>query len=98
MEKTFVRAVFDLDCDWEGLPPNYRVYVNDELFTERSWIWTENYLEENLQIQAGPGRYTVKIEPVRPCLAEFRVSNYRVDHGPAHWVSPGQLEITHEST
>ena len=52
MTKKFVRVVSDVYCTWEGLAPTYRVYVNDELFTERTWIWTQDYLEEMLQIQA----------------------------------------------
>jgi len=89
----FVKAVFDLDCDWEGLPPVYRIYVNDELFTERTWCWTDQYLEEILQIQAPPGQYQVRVEPVGPNLAHFRATNHRVEYGPGRWLSPDMLEI-----
>ena len=89
----FVKAVFDLDCDWEGLPPVYRIYVNDELFTERTWRWTQEYLEEILQIQAPPGQYQVRVEPVGPNLAHFRANNHRVEYGPGRWLDPGTLEI-----
>lgn len=82
MTKKFVRVLCDVDCDWEGLPPDYRVYVNDELFTERTWIWTNEYLEEMLQIEAVPGNYTVRYELVPPCLAQLKISNIRVDFGP----------------
>lgn len=97
MNNHFVKALFDIDCDWEGLPPVYRVYVNDELFAEREWIWTDSYLSEMLQIDAPPGVYAVRIEPVGPCLAKFSTKNYRVDYGPALWISPGTLEIKHAS-
>ena len=94
MENTvFVKAVFDLDCDWEGLPPVYRVYVNDELFSERTWRWTDQYLEEMLQILAPPGRYHVRVESVGPNLAQFRSSNHRVAYGPGQWIDPVTLEI-----
>ena len=54
MTKQFVRLLSDIYCDWEGLPPIYRVFVNDELFAERTWIWQDSsiYLEELLQIEA----------------------------------------------
>ena len=52
MSKKFVRVLADVDCEWEGLMPSYRVYVNDELFAERTWRWTDSYLEE----MYGPGR------------------------------------------
>lgn len=79
MTKKFVRVLADLHCDWEGLAPTYRAYVNDELFTERTWIWTNSYLEEALQIQAEPGTYTIRFELVPPFLATLSVRNLRVD-------------------
>lgn len=82
MSKKFVQILCDVHCDWEGLAPVYRVYVNDELFAERTWIWTEHYLEEMLQIEAEPGNYTISFELVPPNLASMQVSNYRVERGP----------------
>lgn len=82
MDKKFVRVVADVHCDWEGLDPIYRLYVNDELFAERTWIWSDSYLEENLQIEAAPGEYTIRYELVPPHLAQLRVENIRVDFGP----------------
>ena len=93
MNAEFVRAVFDLDCEWEGLPPVYRIYVNDELFAEREWRWTDCYLEEILQIQAPPGRYNIRIDPVGPQIARFHASNHRVQHGPGSWLDHNMLEI-----
>jgi hypothetical protein len=90
----FVKAVFDLNCDWEGLPPVYRVYVNDELFAERTWRWDSDfYLEEMLQIKAAPGRYHIRVESVGPNLAQFRPSNHRVAYGPGQWIDTDTLEI-----
>jgi hypothetical protein len=93
VEKKFIRAVFDLDCDWEGLPPVYRIYVNGELFAERTWTWIDHYLSEMLQIRGEPGRYHVEIEPVRPHLAKFSVSNPRVEYGPGRWLGTSEVEI-----
>lgn len=83
MDREFVRLVNDVYCDWEGLPPDYRVYVNDELFSERTWIWNQCYLEETLQILAPPGQYHIRHELVQPCLAQLRVQNPRIEHGTA---------------
>ena len=82
MAKNFVRVLCDVDCDWEGLPPIYRVYVNDELFTERTWTWTDQHLEEMIPIEAEPGEYTISYELVPPHLASIHVENMRVDYGP----------------
>lgn len=82
MTKKFVRVLADVDCTWEGLDPIYRLYVNDELFAERTWTWSNAYLEENLQIDAEPGEYAIRFELVPPHLAQLTVSNIRVDYGP----------------
>lgn len=78
-----MRVLADVDCEWEGLTPVYRVYVNDELFTERTWVWTDAYLEEMLQIDAPPGEYRIHFDLVPPHLAKINVKNIRVDYGPA---------------
>ena len=82
MNKKFVRVLADVDCEWEGLNPVYRVYVNDELFAERTWYWGDSYLEEMLQIEADPGEYYIRFDLVRPHLAQLTVKNIRVDFGP----------------
>ena len=83
MTKKFVRVLADVDCEWEGLNPVYRVYVNDEMFAERTWLWSTEYLEEMLQIEAVPGAYNIRFELVPPHLAKLSVKNIRVDYGPA---------------
>lgn len=83
----------DIDCEWEGLEPAYRVYVNDELFTERTWRWTDSYINETLQISAVPGVYSIRLEPVLPNLARFSVVNRGVEVGPAEWIDETTLLI-----
>jgi len=82
MTKQFIRVLADIDCKWEGLNPIYRMYVNDELFAERTWLWTDCYLEEMLQIEAEPGEYRIHWELVPPHLAQLQVTNVRIDYGP----------------
>jgi hypothetical protein len=96
----FISAVFDIYCSWQDTPPSYRVFVNDELFSERTYIWTNEYLSEILQILAMPGQYTVRFEPVQPCSATFKTQYHRVEHGPGRWIDRKTLEIVddHEST
>ena len=97
MTKKFVRVLADVHCDWEGLAPTYRVYVNDELFAERTWIWTDAYLEEMLQIEAEPGKYDLRWELVRPCLAQLQVLNMRVSQGSGNIKNNTLLRILDES-
>ena len=96
MAKNFVRVLCDVNCDWEGLDPVYRLYVNDELFTERQWRWKDCYLEELLQISACPGEYEIRHELVPPHLAKMTVSNIRVEFGPAT-VEGNKIRIYDES-
>jgi hypothetical protein len=93
MTKQFVRVLCDVDCEWESFNPIYRTYVNDELFAERAWRWTDCYLEEMLQIEAEPGEYTIRFELVPPHLAQLSITNMRVDYGPAS-IKDNVLRIT----
>lgn len=97
MNKKFVRVLADVYCDWEGLAPTYRVYVNDELFAERTFRWTDCYLEEMLQIEAEPGKYNLRWELVSPHLASLQVQNLRVDYGPGNIKNNNLLRILDES-
>ena len=99
MKTVFVKAVFDINCKIfnharkNSIKPVYRVFVNDELFTERTWMWTENYLEEQLQILARPGQYQIRYELVDAENASLKVKNYRVSHGPATVDQKGNITI-----
>jgi hypothetical protein len=86
METHCVRAVFELDCVWADSLPSYRIYVNDEMFTERTWSWPSNLcIDQTLQIQAPMGEYTVTVTPVGNSKCEFVTRNCRIEHGPARW-------------
>ena len=80
--KQFIRVLCDVDCDWAGSEPVYRVYVDDELFAERTWRWNNVYLEEMIQIEAEPGEYVISYNLVDAPGATIRVTNMRVDYGP----------------
>jgi hypothetical protein len=97
MNRKFVRVLADVYCDWEGLAPNYRVYVNDELFAERTWVWTNEYLEEMLQIEAPVGEYNIRYELVPPHLAHIEVKKIFVDFGPGTMIDNHTLKVHDES-
>jgi hypothetical protein len=80
--KQFIRVLCDVDCSWTETPPVYRVYVDDELFAERTWRWNNVYLEEMIQIEAEPGEYVISYELVNSPGATIRILNMRVDYGP----------------
>jgi len=101
MRTEFVLTLTDIYCKWSGQPPRYRCYVNDELFTERTWVWTQHYLEEQLQIEAPPGQYVIRYELVDTDNAKLKTNNYRVTRGSATVDQKGNLTIResqHENT
>jgi hypothetical protein len=56
------------------------------------------YLEEMLQINAAPGKYTVRYELVDGYNnnASLKIRNMRVEHGPGRIVDKqGTLEVWH---
>jgi hypothetical protein len=97
MPTEFVKIKFDVYCDWEGTPPVYRIYVNDELFAERTYIWPDHYLTEVLQIQAPAGQYRVKLKSMSTNPAKIRTLNHAVEYGPARWIDHKTIEITDAS-
>ena len=97
MTRQFVIVKADVSVDWTEADPNYRVYVNNELFAERTWVWREQYLEEFLQIWAGPGKYELRWELVPPHLAKITVKNVHVEYGPGAVQDNKTLRIAHAS-
>jgi len=95
MEEKFIRVLFDLKVNRiKNETAGYRIYVNDELFNERTWRWdTLVWLEELLQIKAVPGKYKVTIEKYHTTKARFDISNMRVELGDARIIENNTIEI-----
>lgn len=75
----------------------YRLFVNGELFTERTWIWQDVYLQEQLVVRAAPGQYPIEYQLITSSGAGLKVQNIRVVDGPARICKDNTLEIWHES-
>lgn len=95
MTRHFIKVLFDVHCEWQGPAPYYRVFVNNELFTERTYNFTDAYLQEMLQIEAPEGNYEIRCELVPPSIARLRVENMHVDFGPGT-VAGNVLRIRNE--
>ncbi len=93
MQPEFVIVKADVYMKWGDHPPRYRCYIGDELFTERTWIWRDVYLEEQFQIQAPPGKYPLRVELVDSEHGSLKVRNLRVDTGPAIISKDGFIQI-----
>lgn len=101
MQTHFVRVECDVTAKVHAQPFRYRAYVNNELFAERTWIWTDSYLEENFQILATPGVYPIRFETVDTDHGRIKVRNHRVVAGPGRIIQyQGEtaVEISNENT
>jgi len=84
MTQQFVQVLAEVHCDCTpDQRPIYRLYVNNELFTERTWIWENVYLEEVIPIEAEPGDYVVRYELMPGTTARLNIQNLRIANGPA---------------
>lgn len=97
--KHYVCVEVDVHCDWHTEYPRYRLYVNDELFAERTYVWQDQYLKEIVQLQVDPGKYGIRVELVEPAPhATIEMRNMRVVVGPG-WIKSGWLlKVNDEST
>lgn len=66
--------------NWRDNAPIYRIYVNDDMLTERTFHWAPEqfYILENMHCNLSTGVHTLKLENLDP-LSEFRLDNFSVD-------------------
>lgn len=99
MKNQYVKLHLDLHCDWKRVPPIYRLYVNHELFTERTYTWGgTQYLQEVLQLKAPTGKYTVRIDNLGDSDCQFKIRNLTADMGPVRVIDSKTFEIINESS
>lgn len=99
MRKHFVKLNLDLFCDWKRTPPVYRLYINHEMFAERTYIWGgTQYLEEIISVDAPPGTYTIRVDNLGDPDCQFKIRNLKISHGPAQVIDSKTFEIRNEST
>ena len=57
----YAELKFDLHCYHENTNPRYRVYVDQDLITERTFTWrTDQYVEETVIIEAPVGTHRLR--------------------------------------
>lgn len=71
----------DVWCKWENTPPVYRVYVDDQLLTERTFIWetSRHYIREHIEVFLDEGWHEVRIENCSKGAATFIPGNIEVN-------------------
>lgn len=62
----------------------YRLYLNDELMTERTWIWDINtFIDEQMIVDVSPGiNHVVKVDVIKStplAITQLALRNVRVN-------------------
>jgi hypothetical protein len=87
-ETTITVQIHALQPNWiEHEKPKYRLYINDDLITERTWIWDmQTYIEEDLRVEVSPGvNHTIRLDLIKDNpmhLAQFGLQNLRINGWP----------------
>jgi hypothetical protein len=78
-----IQLTADVYCNRSEGEPSYRVYVDDELLTERSWIWPgyEIFIREYIDVDVEPGAHRLTIRECN-CDAVFEVKDMRANDSP----------------
>lgn len=80
MNHTFIDV--DVWCKWEhGPAPVYRVYVDNEMLTERTFTWEpkRHYVREHIEVYLDPGWHDVKIVNCSGDQVKFIPNNITVN-------------------
>ena len=77
-----LRIEVDVLCDWQTDPQAYRLYVDDDLYTERTYIWRNphNWVREILVAELNPGEHSIRIESVKTNFNGFHLANFAVNN------------------
>ena len=83
--------------------PIYRIYVDDDLLTERTYMWSDpSYVEENIIVLLDSGKHTLRIEPAITEELEnldinkmkfFRLFHFKINGDYAPLSSSGEFTI-----
>ena len=75
---------FDLWCTYNTVHPVYRVYVDDYLMTERTYIWQNPryFLKETVPLYLPAGLHYLRIENLNPSTSAFSIQNVQINGKP----------------
>lgn len=65
---THVVITAEVYCTRGDGNPIYRIYVNDDLLTERNWTWPayETYIRENIEVEVDAGTHQLNLVDCNP--------------------------------
>lgn len=72
----------DVYAKWSDTPPRYRVYVDDDLLTERDFIYDGSlYIREHITVLLESGKHKIRIQQCNKA-GRIRSKNPTVDSVP----------------
>jgi hypothetical protein len=76
---------FDLYCHWGEREPAYRVYIDNDLITERTFDWPgfQIFIREHIVVAVEPGKHLIKVENLNPECSKFEIKNVKVNQKPS---------------
>jgi hypothetical protein len=75
-----VKITADVYCTWENVAPSYRLYVDRDLITERTFSWSgsDTFINETIICDLPQGQHQIRLEPV-DANGTFMLKNITVD-------------------
>ena len=75
------KITVDIYCNWTAEPRAYRLYFDNDLLTERTYVWrnSDQYIQENIIVLADPGIHSLRVEPVDPSFMGFYTRHITVN-------------------
>jgi hypothetical protein len=75
----------DVYGHWSDNPPDYRIYVNDEMMIERTFGWPsyQNYITEHMYCNLDTGVHTLRLENL-DANSRFDLASFTVDKNPVN--------------
>lgn len=83
-----ISITVDILARWTDTNPIYRIYVDSDLLTERTYIWDnrEQYVRENILVSLNEGLHTFIVESVNSA-GELFCKNFKIDKNPTSLVN-----------
>lgn len=60
-------------------PKIYRIYIDDDLITERTFIWdTQTHISENIFVSLDQGEHSIKVQSIELDADMEKTENFRI--------------------
>ena len=77
----------EIRCMYSYNNPVYRIYVDGDFITERSWVWDHEHtlIEEQIWVNIEPGKHEIRVVSAdNPRSTRFRIGTVCVNGNPVH--------------